>query len=256
MEEFLFEVTVPNTQNWVTVPSVDEAQMREVDRIAMEDFNLGILQMMENAGRNLARQAFRFINENQSPDQRKKVLVIAGSGGNGGGGICAARHLHNHGVEVFLILSSTPDQITGAAQTQLSILNSAGLTPKTKEDALETIAKVDLVLDAIIGYTLKGAPRGNAKALIEAINQSDTPVISLDLPSGLDTSSGETPGVCVNASQTMSLALPKPGLANSICGDLYLADIGIPPEVYRPLGLMVEPFFTSHYILPMRSTSI
>jgi len=255
-DDWMFEIYRSDTQRWFPVAHVDEAQMREVDRIAVEEFRLGLLQMMENAGRNLATQAFRFLKKTASSVQPYRVLVAAGSGGNGGGGLCAARHLHNHGVEVNLMLTSSPDRLGGAAEAQLSILHSAGVVPLDFEEASEELHSMDLVLDAVIGYSLKGAPRGAAKRAIELVNASGVPVISLDLPSGVDASNGETPGVRIQAAQTLTLALPKPGLKNPASGELFLADIGIPPEVYRPLGMQVDPFTGDDYIHPLRVANI
>ncbi len=253
MKETLFELLNPRKQTWVQVPHVDEAQMREVDRIAVEEFQLGILQMMENAGRNLALRALSFLGDSQSKSKPRKVLVAAGSGGNGGGGLSAVRHLHNHGVDVQFVLTRHPEQVTGPAQAQLTILKAAGILPLDEHEVEGgAISQVDLVLDAVIGYSLKGAPRGQAKRLIELINQSPAPVIALDLPSGLDATSGQPPGVCVQASQTLTLALPKPGLTNLLSGELFLGDIGIPPELYRSLGIELAPLFGGEHILPVR----
>lgn len=253
LDQPLFEIKYPETGEWRAVPHVDESQMREVDRIAMEDFRLGILQMMENAGRNLASLAYRFLRTNMPQTHPNKVLVLAGSGGNGGGGICASRHLHNHAVEVQLALTKQVADLGYAAKAQLAILKSAGLAPMHENRLAESLSEADLVLDAVLGYSLKGAPRGTAMVFIERINQAGKPVIALDLPSGMDATSGQPPGVCVRADQTLCLALPKPGLINPLCGELFLADIGIPPEVYQPLGIEFDPFFASEYILPMRT---
>ena len=256
MDDLMFEIYRSDTHCWMPVAQVDEAQMREVDRIAMDEFRLGLLQMMENAGRNLAMQAFRFL-EKMTPSPRPfRVLVAAGSGGNGGGGLCAARHLHNHGVQVSLMLTKSPDRLGSAGETQLSTLRSAGVTPLEIEDAAKDIRTMDLVLDAIIGYSLKGAPRGTAKRAIELVNGAGVPVISLDLPSGVDATTGETPGTSIQAAQTVTLALPKPGLKNPASGELFLADIGIPPEVYLPLGIKGDPFEGGEYLLPLRVTNI
>jgi len=108
--------------------------------------------------------------------------------------------------------------------------------------AEEAIRRAGVVVDALIGYSLRGAPRGRAAELIELSNEHARQVLSLDVPSGLDATTGEAPGVVVHPDRTLTLALPKTGLA-SISGELYLADIGIPPEVYQPLGLSFAPFF-------------
>jgi NAD(P)H-hydrate epimerase len=91
-------------------------------------------------------------------------------------------------------------------------------------------------VDALIGYSLRGAPRGRVVELITLCNDHAERVLSLDLPSGLDATTGEAPGAVVHPERTLTLALPKTGLAG-VHGELYLADIGIPPPVYRRLGL-------------------
>ena len=225
------------TEDGVPVPAVTAEQMREVDRIAVEDFGLGILQMMENAGRNLAQNVMDMVDRD-----RGEITVMAGAGGNGGGGLCCARHLHNRGFKVRLVLDRRTTALRDAASNQLRILQAAGLQPTEPVQAEEAIRRAQLVVDALIGYSLRGAPRGGAADLIDLCNQHAARVLSLDVPSGLDATTGETPGLVVQAERTMTLALPKTGL-HSIPGDLYLADIGIPPEVYRQLGISFDPFF-------------
>ena len=108
------------------------------------------------------------------------------------------------------------------------------------------------MIDALIGYSLKGAPRGVTKELVELINQHTKQVLALDIPSGIDATSGEAPGVFIQAQRTLTLALPKPGLTNPACGRLFLADIGIPPQVYQPLGIEFEPFFGNQYTIELK----
>lgn len=247
------------TGSGIFVPAVTADQMREVDRIAVDEFGLGILQMMENAGRNLALNVLDMLVTEAaagsvsggaaSPElratragrrrRRGEVVVLAGSGGNGGGGLCCARHLYNHGFTVHLFLSKGVDELDGAAAHQLGTLCSAGLRPAPSSQAGQLLHRSCLAVDALIGYSLRGAPRGRVGELIDLCNQHAERVLSLDLPSGLDATTGETPGVVVRPERTMTLALPKTGLRD-VAGDLYLADIGIPPEVYRTLGLSFE----------------
>lgn len=236
------------TETGFPVPSVDEAQMREVDRIATEDFGLGILQMMENAGRNLALSAMEMIGD---PDG-KMITIVSGSGGNGGGGLAAARHLHNHGYQVQILLSKPDKDYDGPAKVQSNILKQAGINPQPLENAKKLVSESDLILDALIGYSLKGAPRGTILDYIHWINLSKAHVLSLDLPSGVNATTGETPGEVVLADRTVTLALPKPGLANKTSGDIILADIGIPPEVYHPLGINIDPFFGSQFLVKLK----
>ncbi len=234
------------TEDGVPIPAVTAEQMREVDRIAVKDFGLGILQMMENAGRNLAENVVEML-----AGTRGEVTVLAGAGGNGGGGLCAARHLHNRGYEVHLVLDREASALGDAAANQLRILQAAGLRPVDPSGAEEAIRRAEVVVDALIGYSLRGAPRGRAAELIELSNEHARQVLALDVPSGLDATTGDTPGAVVHPDRTLTLALPKTGLA-AISGEIYLADIGIPPEVYEPFGLSFEPFFQGRYWMPLQ----
>ncbi len=234
------------TPDGLAVPALSADQMREVDRIAVEDFGLGVLQMMENAGRNLALHAMEMLG-----GATGSFAVLAGSGGNGGGGISCARHLHNRGLEVHLLLTKDPGQLRGPARDQYRILRTAGLRASSIDQAKALIGGANLTIDALLGYSLKGAPRGTTLTLIEACNEHAQRVLSLDLPSGFDATSGDRPGACVTPDRTLTLALPKLGLRD-IPGELYLADIGIPPEVYHPLGVNFEPFFGDGYWIELR----
>ncbi len=229
------------TEGGNVLPALTEDQMREVDRIAMEDFGLGVLQMMENAGRNLALHAIENVD-----DPNAEIVILAGSGGNGGGGISCARHLRNRGYRVRLLLTKEPSELRGSAAAQFHIVEQAGLRATSASEAEERIQQATLVIDALIGYSLKGAPRGITKNLIETVNEFSDRTLSLDIPSGFDSTSGETPGVSIKPHRTLTLALPKTGL-RKVSGELYVADIGIPPEVYARLGIALEPFFGAAY---------
>jgi NAD(P)H-hydrate epimerase len=225
------------------VPAITAAQMREVDRIAVEAFGLGLLQMMENAGRTLAGNALEMLATLSG-----EVTILAGAGGNGGGGLCCARHLHNRGLRVNVLLDHEPEALGAAAAAQLRILQAAGVHPLEPSQAESALRRADLVIDALIGYSLRGAPRGQAADLIAACNAHAARVLALDVPSGLDATTGDAPGLVIRAARTLTLALPKTGLRR-IPGALYLADIGIPPEVYRRLGLaFASPFGTRYWV--------
>lgn len=229
------------TEAGAVLPALTEQQMREVDRIAMEDFGLGVLQMMENAGRNLALHAIENVDD---PDG--EIVILAGSGGNGGGGLSCARHLRNRGYRVRLFLTRDPSELRGSAGAQYRIVERAGLRATSASEAEEHIQHAALVIDALIGYSLKGAPRGITEDLIQMVNAFSERTLALDIPSGFDSTSGETPGVAIKPHRTLTLALPKIGL-REVPGELYVADIGLPPEVYRPLGISLEPFFGAAY---------
>ncbi|MEX2586710.1 MAG: NAD(P)H-hydrate epimerase [Actinomycetota bacterium] len=215
-----------------SLPTVTADQMREIDRIVVEDLHIDLVQMMENAGRSLAELAIRSFK----PDS---ATVLAGSGGNGGGGMAAARHLVNRGVDVRVILAASEGSLGPVPARQLDILHRMGVVVDTDP------READVVVDAIIGYSLRGDPRDRAAELIEWANEQTAPVLALDVPSGLDASSGSVGSPCVRATATMTLALPKAGLltAKDHVGRLFLADISVPRPAFERLGIALPALF-------------
>ena len=162
----------------------------------------------------------------------------------------AARHLHNRGADVHVI------RLAGELKTvpakQWDILENMGLRNEPYFD----LAEADIILDALIGYGLNGDPRPDVAVWIEKANAAGRPILALDTPSGLDTTSGTAGRPTVRADATMTLALPKVGLmsasARPYVGSLYLADISVPPELYRKIGLEVRNFFEQDTIIKLR----
>lgn len=221
------------------------SQMIEVDRAMIEDYGITLTQMMENAGRALAiLTRDRFLGG--MPDG-KHVTVLAGSGGNGGGALVAARRLASWGCKVTVCLTKGVETFKGIPAHQLKILQAMNVLLCVSEP--ET-SNADVILDGIIGYSLHGAPTGVAGQLIRWANSHSIPVLSLDTPSGLDANSGKAFDPSITAEATLTLALPKQGLTHSQIGDLYLADISVPPSLYeRFLGLSLGPIFSKGDIL-------
>ncbi len=178
----------------------------------------------------------------------KRVLLLVGTGGNGGGALVAARRLHNWGADVAVHLSADRGALSSVSRNQLDILETMSVRPGGPEELSDTPV-ADLIIDGIIGYSLTGAPRGGVARLVRWANQQDAPILSLDVPSGMDPTTGETFEPAIRATATMTLALPKTGLAveaaQDAVGELYLADIGVPPSLYAgpPLSLRVGPLF-------------
>jgi len=238
----------------LNIPYLTTPQIIEVDRLMVDVFGIQLVQMMENAGRQLAILARkRFLEGNPV---NKKVIVLAGSGGNGGGAMVSARNLHNWGCKVDVFLTEPVSELTGVIQDQAMILQTMDVELKTVID-LDKVTAPDLIIDGIIGYSLVGAPRGAAAEMINWGNRLDSPVLSLDVPSGLDAGTGEIHSPAIHATATMTLALPKTGLrqpdAENV-GELYLADIGVPPELYENplLKLRVGPIFQKDQIIRLR----
>ncbi len=237
------------------LPLLTVEQMIEVDRAMIEDFHISLTQMMENAGRNLAHLArIRFLSGNPSG---KSVLILAGSGGNGGGALVCARRLNNWGANVRVYLSKPENEFVGVPQDQISSLKRMNVKicpfPDTNGDFVP-----DLIIDGLIGYSLKGAPYGTIATMIEWANRQNVSILALDTPSGLDLNNGAPSTSTIRATATMTLALPKTGLmkANAISyvGELYLADISVPPTLYSGTGLSlrVNLIFATSDIIRLR----
>lgn len=233
------------------IPYLTTDQMIEVDRAMMEDYRIDLVRMMENAGRNLAHLAReRFLD---GDPRGRKIVVLAGTGGNGGGALVAARRLNNYRADVDVFVTKRDEEFAPVPGEQLDLLRRMGIAISAA-DEIESVDSVDLVLDGVIGYSLQGAPRGEAGALIRWANDQAAPILSLDAPSGVDTTTGTVFDPAVRATATMTLALPKEGLrapgVESYVGDLYLADISVPPELYsRFLGIDLGSIFARSDIL-------
>lgn len=223
--------------------------MREVDRIMVEELGIELLQMMENAGRALATRARAMLGGDAAG---ARVTVMAGAGGNGGGGLAAARRLALWGADVTVVLAQPGESMTGVPARQLSILRRMGVAALGPEAHLPV---ADVLVDALIGYSLSGAPRPPVSVLIRAANAAPAPVLALDIPSGLDGDRGTPYDPCIAATSTLTLALPKAGLlvpsARDFVGELYLADISVPRQVYDRLGLHVGALFSRDDVVPV-----
>jgi NAD(P)H-hydrate epimerase len=234
-------------QGTVEIPALTTAQMAEVDRQMISDYGIELIQMMENAGRSLAELASRMLDASLS---RRSVCVLCGRGNNGGGGMVAARHLHNRGADVRVIRPA--GKLKTIPAKQWSILEKMGIRNEPYFD----LSEADIILDALIGYGLEGDPRPEVAVWIEKANAAGKPTLALDTPSGLDTTSGRVGSPTVRADATMTLALPKVGLmsesARPYVGSLHLADIGVPPELYRKIGLEVGNLFEQDIIIKLR----
>ncbi len=231
------------TEDGIVVPAVTAEQMREIDRIAIEETGPNLFQMMENAGRNLATLTIDLLGTNWPEAQ---IIVLAGSGGNGGGGICAARHLANHRANVTLVLAD-PAALDEVPRSQYMIYRNTGGRIAGDPGRLQP----DLIIDALIGYSLRSAPRGRFAELIRWANNSGEQILALDVPSGIDATTGEAPGEAIQAAWTVTLALPKTGLLPERTGALYLGDIGIPEGTFRGANINYVSPFGASYVIPL-----
>ena len=235
------------------VTAVTAEEMRAVDRVAVGEIGLDLRRMMEHAGRGLAEAVLEVQSSNRSDDP---VAVLAGNGGNGGGGLACARHLANRDLPVRVVLDRARAEVDGVTAEQLSILEAMDVPVESADDDsdLDIDAALEgVVIDALIGYGLTGQPCGATAELIEAVDGAAETVVSLDVPSGTNATTGERPGVAVEPDLTATLALPKTGLA-AVDGDLMLVDLTIPSTVYDRLGIGYTNPFGEAFSVPLSRT--
>ena len=227
-----------------SIPMVSAAEMAEVDGLAVDEFGIDILQMMEQAGSHLAE----LVRAELGGDLRgRRVVVAVGPGNNGGGGLAAARHLANRGASVRVILARPVNRLSEAGRHQLATLLQmsvdccVAIYDVPDEELDREFRSADAVIDAVLGYRSSGSPHDGVLWLVDRVARASVPVISLDLPSGVDADTGDAPGAAVTATATLTLALPKPGLFRAAgrerAGRVYLGDIGLPAALYGRLGL-------------------
>jgi NAD(P)H-hydrate epimerase len=237
---------------------LDARSLREVDRLASEEFGIPSIVLMENAAFHIADVALHVTGQ-VAAGGGPRVLIVCGPGNNGGDGLAAARHLHNAGAKVEIVMTVPEGALAGDAAVNAKIARSMGL-PMTVIDtgrpgaavreALERLGGggggggADLIIDALLGTGLRQAVREPIASVIVAINrlarEHEIPVLAVDIPSGLDADSGEPLGETVHASVTVSMVGLKTGFttlsAQAYIGDVVVVDIGSPPELTARLG--------------------
>ena len=214
---------------------VSNAQMKAMDAYTIDDLGVPGVVLMENAG----RQTYEFILEYLSDNEidATNIDVYCGKGNNGGDGYVIARHLFNDGYDVRIISVGDPDDLKGDARINYLICKNYSI-PLIVIDSVDQIQNdhaPDLIVDALLGTGIKGAVRGLFKDVIESINNSKIPIVSVDIPSGLNGDSSSVPGEAIIADLTVTMALPKRAHlfypAKKFVGDLEIADIGMPASV-------------------------
>lgn len=212
---------------------VTAEEMRKLDRNAIEKRGVPASILMENAGKAVAEEGMRIA-------AGKKAIVFSGYGNNGGDGFVAARHLMGSGYDVKVFLIGKPKNFSPESGSNNEKLIALGCVPvaisdeKDMDDAFCEIGEPNLVVDAIFGIGMKGKLDDFYKVLIDKINSLSSPVVSADVPSGLDSDSGMTLSVAVRASSTVTFGFPKIGFKNKdarpYLGKVVVADIGLGSE--------------------------
>lgn len=207
---------------------VTDTEMREIDRVSIEETGIPASLLMNNAGREVAE----FIN---NKFKGEKVVIFCGAGNNGGDGFAAAYYLFNKGFSPVLYLAGKKCDISDVSKIFMNLCEKIKIEIN-EIDELNlpsiTIPEPVIIVDAILGTGFKGSPRGIPFEFIKLINKSANITVSIDIPSGLP-SNGEKPcGECVNAEFTVTIGLPKISLVTypckEFCGELTVKDIGFP----------------------------
>ncbi len=207
------------------------AQLREVDRLAIEKYHVPSIVLMENAARSIVDVARGVLRR----EGFRSALILCGGGNNGGDGFAVARHLHNRGTRVLIGLTVDPATLKGDALVNWRIVEAMSLPYAPATPDLVRAHSRDLIVDAIFGTGLTEAPREPFPELADAINDDAGSVLAIDVPSGLDCDTGHPPGACVRASITVTLVAEKVGFvdpfAKRFLGDVVVGDIGCPAEL-------------------------
>ena len=215
-------------------------QVRDVDRAAINEYGVKGLILMENAGRACAREAADMLGETEG----RQVVVFCGTGNNGGDGFVVARHLENWGCLVRTFLAGRINDVlrrAGDAAVNLEIALNMDIPVSEVNDvaaarsAVEETAGADLIVDALFGTGLEREVGEPYRFLINGINELAAPVLSVDVPSGLDCDTGEALGVAVRARRTVTFVFGKAGFArpgsDGYTGEVKVAEISVPRKL-------------------------
>jgi len=203
---------------------ISSAEMRVLDRNC-EFFGVSIEGLMESAGRAVAEFARR-----EFATDGKHVLVVCGMGNNAGDGLVAARLLADHATVTVLLARTSADFATDLARKNFSRVSGAVRVIEAPGDPATAMSDADLIVDALLGIGSPSELKEPYASLVRAMNASGKPILSVDVPSGFEGSP------TVHATATVAMHAAKERLAPAIAGRVFVADIGIPPEVAEQIG--------------------
>ena len=220
--------------DWLTALP-DAETMRGVDRWAIEQQGISGLALMERAGAGVASAVD--VHASDGP-----VAVLCGKGNNGGDGLVVARLLRESGRQVTVVCAAPPEDFQGDAAANLARL--PGPAPVSLSDGREAIARASVIVDALLGTGFAGEPHGPVAEAMAAVNAAPGAVLAVDVPSGVDASTGVVSGEAVRATVTVTFHAAKPGLwimpGKAHAGEVHTIDIGVPPgaPLDAPVGLI------------------
>ncbi|NQT07118.1 MAG: NAD(P)H-hydrate epimerase [Candidatus Omnitrophica bacterium] len=214
---------------------VNSRQMQLIDKAAQEEFGIPSRTLMENAGKAAASLAIEILTN----DSHKGAAVFCGKGNNGGDGLVISRYLIKAGFNVTTYLISDNDNLKEDPVANLKLLKelNAEIVYLNDISSLGNLSGYGILIDAIFGTGFKGSPRGLAGDLIDALNNSGIRILAVDLPSGLDATTGECNGACIKALHTITFGLPKAGFYKKdglkVTGEITIRNIGFPEELLK-----------------------
>jgi NAD(P)H-hydrate epimerase len=217
-------------------------QVREIDRSAIEEFHIPGIVLMENAARSFVDAV-----ADQFP-KNDEIAILCGGGNNGGDGLAIARHLHNRGYQVSVVMAAPPEQLKAEALANWNIISRMKLYARHSKDGVFILRESSLIIDALFGTGLSRPIGPEYAGYIEACNWEGTPfecpVIAVDIPSGLDCNTGEPLGdLCVRADRTVTFVAEKAGFANpaskQFTGEIMVGCIGCPRELIEEVAKMM-----------------
>lgn len=216
-------------------PVVAAKEMAEIDRFTIEKVGIPGMVLMENAG----REVVAVIREMLGTVEGKNIYIFCGKGNNGGDGYVVARYLLDMGANVKTYLVGKIDEVKGDAGSNLRILRGLGhsMLPISSVEHVNWNNGAHLLVDALLGTGVRGVLTGLVKELVEKINEDRAPIISVDLPTGVEADTGAVGGTCIQAKTTVTMGYLKNGLlltpGRKHAGDVIVADIGIPRAVLK-----------------------
>lgn len=234
----------------IELPALSSAALQIIEQRLSQDYGLTPQHFSEAAGRNLAWLAANLLGDDL---QDRPIVVLAGPGRKGAGGLAAAQKLIKHGAWVQVVLAASPEAFTAIAGHELAKLQTIGAPLAWAEEGWE-LPPADLLIDALTNEADSDDFTDKVRDLIYLANSSVAPIISLGAPSGLYLKSGALGEPQLYATATLMSGFPLASLLSepgrSVCGDLYLADIGAPASLYAELGLTNPlPFARNQVIL-------
>ena len=233
-------------------------EVKQIDRLAVEEWNIPSSILMENAGSNSAEVIKRRFDVSSAA-----VTVLAGTGNNGGDGLVVSRKLIDKGANVTTFILGDRSSLSPETERNAGILEKITdqlyFTDPTIDTELgEALRGSDLIIDALFGIGIQGPVRSRYLDLFDAINSSKATIIGLDLPSGLPADTSEPEGACINADLTITMGfLKRSNLlfpARSYCGDIEVVSVGYPNELIHEhgAGLMLTDDSMVSDLLPQR----